>query len=93
MQRLGHSTVSAALAYQHAAQGSDRIAAQLSVIALAEGKQTPIARYDRICRMQDPSTRAAQCCSAADAVAIRPEGTARRDMMVFVIGDMAPLEY
>ena len=38
MQRLGHSTVSAALAYQHAAQGSDkRIAAQLSVIALATG--------------------------------------------------------
>ena len=37
MQRLGHSTVSAALAYQHAAQGSDkRIAAQLSVIALAK---------------------------------------------------------
>jgi len=36
MQRLGHSTVSAALAYQHAAQGSDaRIAAQLPVIALA----------------------------------------------------------
>ena len=35
MQRLGHSTVSAALAYQHAAQGSDkRIAAQLSEIAL-----------------------------------------------------------
>ncbi len=39
MQRLGHSTVSAALAYQHAAQGSDkRIAAQLSVIALANGE-------------------------------------------------------
>jgi integrase len=39
MQRLGHSTVSAALAYQHAAQGSDkRIAAQLSVIALARGE-------------------------------------------------------
>ena len=38
MQRLGHSTVSAALAYQHAAQGSDkRIAAQLSVIALGKG--------------------------------------------------------
>ena len=36
MQRLGHSTVSAALAYQHAAQGSDkRIAAQLSEIARA----------------------------------------------------------
>ena len=36
MQRLGHSTVSAALAYQHAAEGSDkRIAAQLSAIALA----------------------------------------------------------
>jgi integrase len=36
MQRLGHTTVSAALAYQHAAQGSDkRIAAQLSTIALA----------------------------------------------------------
>lgn len=36
MQRLGHSTVSAALAYQHAAQGSDkRIAAQLSAIASA----------------------------------------------------------
>ncbi len=34
MQRLGHSTVSAALAYQHAAQGSDkRIAARLSEIA------------------------------------------------------------
>jgi hypothetical protein len=34
MQRLGHSTMSAALAYQHAAQGSDkRIAAQLSEIA------------------------------------------------------------
>ena len=39
MQRLGHSTVSAALAYQHAAQGSDkRIAAQLSAIALAKGE-------------------------------------------------------
>ena len=39
MQRLGHSTVSAALAYQHAAQGSDkRIAAQLSAIALARGE-------------------------------------------------------
>ena len=39
MQRLGHSTVSAALAYQHAAQGSDkRIAAQLSVIALAKNE-------------------------------------------------------
>jgi integrase len=39
MQRLGHSTVSAALAYQHAAQGSDkRIAAQLSVIALGKGE-------------------------------------------------------
>lgn len=36
MQRLGHSTVSAALAYQHAAQGSDkRIAAQLSKLATA----------------------------------------------------------
>jgi integrase len=35
MQPLGHTTVSAALAYQHAAQGSDkRIAAQLSTIAL-----------------------------------------------------------
>lgn len=34
MRRLGHSTVSAALAYQHAAQGSDkRIAARLSEIA------------------------------------------------------------
>jgi integrase len=34
MQRLGHTTVSAALAYQHAAQGSDkRIAAQLSAMA------------------------------------------------------------
>ena len=34
MQRLGHSTVSAALAYQHAAQGADkRIAARLSEIA------------------------------------------------------------
>ena len=39
MQRLGHTTVSAALAYQHAAQGSDkRIAAQLSTIALARGE-------------------------------------------------------
>ncbi|GAA0352689.1 tyrosine-type recombinase/integrase [Micropruina glycogenica] len=36
MQRLGHSTVSAALAYQHAAQGSDkRIAVQLSAFASA----------------------------------------------------------
>jgi integrase len=36
MQRLGHTTVSAALAYQHAVQGSDkRIAAQLSDIARA----------------------------------------------------------
>ena len=36
MQRLGHSTVSAALAYQQAAQGSDkRIASQLSAIARA----------------------------------------------------------
>ena len=36
MQRLGHSTVSAALAYQHATQGSDkRIANRLSDIALA----------------------------------------------------------
>ena len=35
MQRLGHSTVSAALAYQHAVEGSDkRIAARLSAIAL-----------------------------------------------------------
>ena len=35
MQRLGHTTVSAALAYQHAAKGSDkRIAAQLSEVAL-----------------------------------------------------------
>ncbi|MBI4901835.1 MAG: site-specific integrase [Actinobacteria bacterium] len=34
MQRLGHTTVSAALAYQHSAQGSDkRIAARLSLIA------------------------------------------------------------
>jgi integrase len=34
MQRLGHTTVSAALAYQHATQGSDkRIAEQLSTIA------------------------------------------------------------
>lgn len=34
MHRLGHSTVAAALAYQHAAQGSDaRIAAELSKIA------------------------------------------------------------
>jgi len=39
MQRLGHSTVAAALAYQHAVEGSDkRIAAQLSVIALAKGQ-------------------------------------------------------
>jgi integrase len=39
MQRLGHTTVSAALAYQHATQGSDqRIAAQLSIIALARGE-------------------------------------------------------
>jgi len=39
MQRLGHTTVSAALAYQHAAQGSDkRIAAKLSTIALARGE-------------------------------------------------------
>ena len=37
MQRLGHSTVSAAPAYQHAAQGSDKlIAARLSAIALAQ---------------------------------------------------------
>ena len=36
MARLGHSTVAAALAYQHAAQGSDkRIAAELSRIAEA----------------------------------------------------------
>jgi cbb3-type cytochrome oxidase cytochrome c subunit len=36
MQRLGHFTVSAALAYQHAVQGPDkRIAAQLSAIARA----------------------------------------------------------
>lgn len=35
MQRLGHSTVSAASAYQHAAEGSDkRIAAELSQIVL-----------------------------------------------------------
>ena len=34
MQRLGHSTVSAALVYQHATQGSDkRIAERLSEIA------------------------------------------------------------
>jgi integrase len=39
MQRLGHTTVSAALAYQHAAQGSDkRIAANLSTIPLARGE-------------------------------------------------------
>jgi len=39
MQRLGHTTVSAALAYKHAAQGSDkRIAAKLSTIALARGE-------------------------------------------------------
>jgi len=41
MQRLGHSTVSAALAYQHAAQGSDkRIALRLSEIALVRQSQT-----------------------------------------------------
>jgi integrase len=39
MQRLGHSTVSAELACQHAARGSDkRIAAQVSAIALARGE-------------------------------------------------------
>lgn len=37
MQRLGHSTPAAALLYQHAAQGRDKmLAAQLSRIALAE---------------------------------------------------------
>ncbi len=39
MQRLGHSTVSAALAYQHAAQGSDkRIAAQLSELIVGRSQ-------------------------------------------------------
>jgi integrase len=39
MQRLGHTTVSAALAYQHAAQGSDkRIADKLSQIAMTSGR-------------------------------------------------------
>ena len=51
MQRLGHSTVSAALTYQHAAQGSDkRIAAQLSVIAWPRASSRAVAKYDRICR-------------------------------------------
>lgn len=41
MQRLGHSTVSAALAYQHAAHGSvKRIAAQLSKLTTA-GRPRP----------------------------------------------------
>ena len=39
MQRLGHTTGSAARGHQHAAQGSDkRIAAQLSEIALGRGE-------------------------------------------------------
>ncbi|WP_169923866.1 tyrosine-type recombinase/integrase [Propionicimonas paludicola] len=40
MQRLGHSTVSAALAYQHAAQGSDRrIAEPLSRFAITSSHE------------------------------------------------------
>lgn len=59
MQRLGPSTVSAALAYQHAPQGSNkRIAAQLSVIALAKPESGLLAVPDmahaplpgRLCR-------------------------------------------
>lgn len=47
MQRLGHSTVSAALAYQHAAQGSDkRIAARLSEIAGASESEEPTVRVN-----------------------------------------------